>query len=241
MQYSRGLSSPAIWRAAMRQQPADISVRLGLAQALIAHSLEAEADGGDEEALLGECAMTLCTIDNLDELSPCDAYLFAATASRCAAGLIAVGRPRVALAVLAPAMHALDSRSVLASIVGCPCRYAAETAATHTKANGHAHRPGFIPVSVEDTAPGELFAMPWPLPPVSWHYLRASLGAATGHALSKTGDTARAVAELTDAALIALAGAPFDYTRTADLSVMIADRLALILEGDSPQVDVNQA
>jgi len=230
MQYSRGLRSPAAWRAALKLKPTDVSTRLGLAQALIAYSMEAVADGGDEGALLGECAETLAQIGDVDNLSGCDTLLYAATAGRCAAALTALGRPRLALGVLAPAIHALENWADRASIVGCPCKFAAEPTFKSDGVTGHAPRPEFQPASWEDTEPGILFERPWPLPPVSWHYLRATLGAARGFALIDVGSPDRAIEELSEAALIALEGAPFDYTRTADLSVMIGGRLEALLE-----------
>ncbi len=237
MQYSRGLRSPAAWRAALRLQPSDISTRLGLAQALIAYSMEAAADGGDEDALLGECAETLAAIGKVDELSGCDTLLYASTAGRCAGALTDLGRPRLALGVLTPALHALESWADRASIVGCPCKFDAEPTFKTQGVTGHAPRPEFQPVNWEDTAPGELFERPWPLPAVSWHYLRAALGIARGQALVAIGSVGPAMEELSEAALIALEGAPFDYTRTADLSVLIGGELERLVTLAQSELD----
>lgn len=237
MQYSRGLRSPAAWRAALERQPTDIAVRLGLAQALIAYAMQAVADGEDELALLGECAETLALIDEVDDLDGCDTLLYASTAGRCASALTEAGRPRLALSVLAPAIHALDSWADRASIVGCPCKFAAEPTFKDDGVTGHAPRPDFQPVSWEDTAPGELFERPWPLPAVSWHYLRATLGAARGLALTCVGSVDAAIDALSEAALISLEGAPFDYTRTADLSVLIGGRLSALLEDPISEIE----
>ncbi|WP_062202845.1 hypothetical protein [Demequina salsinemoris] len=238
MQYSRGLIGPAAWRAARDARPTDPYTRLGLAQALIVRAFEADADEvgdarGDELSILAECARTLASIDGLEGLSNCDALLYGSTTARCATRLSELGRPRLALTILAPAIALLDER---AGKAGCaPCELFRDASpgssnASAPQATAHAARPDFVALSPEDTAPGELFTRQWPLPGVSWQYMRATLAATAGSALLLAGDHDRAIDELSHAALIAMVGAPLDYTRTAQLSEEIGRRLEEALD-----------
>ncbi len=236
MQYTRGLISPGAWRAALDEKPSDAYTKLGLAQALIARAFEAGADAEDDSceaefAILTECAETLASIEGLEGLSNCDALHYGATTARCASRLEDLGDPMLAISILSPAIAMLDER---ANRAGCaPCELFRDTS---TRSGGdaqptaHAHRPDFEPLNPEDTEPGELFARTFPLPAVSWQYMRATLAAVNGSALLSAGDLDRALTSLSHAALLAMVGAPLDYTRTADLSVAIGRRLEEALD-----------
>ncbi len=246
-----GSSDPAAWRAAMDERPTDPSIRLGLARALVSQSAKVTCAGGDGAALLAECAFTLCGIGDLESLTDPEAMLFAGTAAGCASGLISAGRPRLALGVLTPAAHLLDARAELAGTVtpqakpvlpGTDPEVEVDRAARAKRLveqarSSEASRafPNYAPRSPEDVAPGEVFETPWPLPPVSWHYLRASLGVAMGASRAAVGDKEQAIADLSEAMLVAFAGAPYDYARTVSLSATIGRRLEQVMKSGKPQ------
>ncbi|WP_084127309.1 hypothetical protein [Demequina sp. NBRC 110054] len=249
MQIGGDASSLDLWRKAVADHQDDAALKLGLARALVSHSIRATCSGGDGADLLAECAFTLCAIDDLEALTDPEALLFAGTAAGCASGLVTAGRPRLALGVLAPAAHVLDSRPDLA---GIPTPQAKPQLPGTSEANDASEAKGralaasarrseasqkfqsFTPYSPEDVAPGSVFSTPWPLPPVSWHYLRASVGVAMGCGLAAVGETEKAIAVHSDAMLTCFAGAPYDYARTVSLSATIGRRLEQLLAPSAP-------
>ncbi|WP_062202843.1 hypothetical protein [Demequina salsinemoris] len=248
MQIAGDASSLDLWRRAVLDNADDASLKLGLARALVSHSIRATCSGGDGAELLAECAFTLCAIDDLEALTDPEALLFAGTAAGCASGLVTAGRPRLALGVLAPAAHVLDSRPALAGtatpqakpqLPGTAAEDGSEAkgralAASARRSEASRRFQSFTPYSPEDVAPGTVFTTPWPLPPVSWHYLRASVGVAMGCGLAAVGETDKAIAEHSEAMLTCFAGAPYDYARTVSLSATIGRRLEQLLETSEP-------
>ncbi|MDN4473477.1 hypothetical protein [Demequina zhanjiangensis] len=246
-----GSSDPAAWRAAVDAHPTDPSMRLGLARTLVSQSAKVTCAGGDGAELLAECAFTLCGIGDLEGLTDGEAMLFAGTAAGCASGLLSAGRPRLALGVLTPAAHLLDARSDLAGTItpqAKPALPGADPAAEVDRAarakalveeartdESNRRFPNYAPRNPEDVAPGEVFETPWPLPPVSWHYLRASIGVAMGCSRAAVGEKDKALEDLSEAMLVAFAGAPYDYARTVSLSATIGRRMEQIMRTGKPQ------
>ncbi|WNM23511.1 hypothetical protein RN607_09255 [Demequina capsici] len=251
MQIGGGVNDPELWRQAVESRPWDPDMRLGLAKALVSHSIKVSCSGKDGSPFLAECAFTLCAVGDLDLLSSGQVMLFAGTAAGCASGLVTAGRPRLALGMLAAARYLLDSRSDLAGtsapqakplLPGSEEEAEAGSRAKSQALAASARRSGVArsaaahkPCSPEDDAPGAVFPTPWPLPVMSWHYLRASVALAEGCARAAVGEIDQAKADLSEALLVAFAGAPYDYARTVSLSSTIGRRLEQLFQGSEPQ------